>query len=192
MLLSISVLSYNQTLDGFYGFKFGLTYDSIKKAMLAKPGCKIDKENTTKNVLSFKGVSFANRDVQYISFEFTSDQFYIGTVAFKAASDFKIVNLYNDIQSELNAKYYKTTKVTETYNSPYKKGDNQTETAIKLGKTNFSSYWYFKNPKSTRKDVQNSIWLNISYKMLVKIVYQDGVLYQQAQELLKKKNIQDY
>ncbi len=192
LLMAVSTLCYSQNLDGFLGFKFGTSADSIKKGMLIRPGCKIDQENSNKNLLVFKGVTFAGRDAQFISFEFVNDKFYMGTVVLNAPSEFKIVSLYNDIRSELGTKYFAASKTVETYDLPYKKGDGNTETAIKLGKVNFSSYWYFKNPKSARKDVVNSIFLTITFKMNIKIVYQDGVLYNEAQEMLKKKNTQDY
>jgi hypothetical protein len=192
LLLTLSTFCYSQSLEGFLGFKFGLNADSIKKAMLLKPGCKIDQENSKKNILIFKGVTFGGRETQFISFEFVNDKFYIGTVMIGSPIEFKTVSLYNDIRSDLNTKYFNASKTVETYDSPYKKGDNNTDVAIKLGKANFSSFWYFKNPKSARKDIVNSITLSITFKMLVKIVYQDGVLNNDAQELLKKKNVQDY
>jgi hypothetical protein len=192
IFLTLSSLCYSQGLEGFLGFKFGLGADSIKKVMLSKPGCKIDQENSNKNMLVFKGIPFAGREVQFISFEFENNKFYMGTVMLNSPGEFKTVGLYNDVRSELNTKYFNASKTVEAYDSPYKKGDGNTETAIKLGKVNFSSFWYFKNPKSTRKDIINSISLSITYKMLIKIIYQDGVLNAEAIELSKRKNVQDY
>ena len=191
LFLTLSTFCFSQGLEGFLGFKFGLNADSIKKAMLLKPGCKIDQDSK-KNILIFKGVSFAGRETQFISFEFVNDKFFMATVMISSPIEFKTVALYNDIRSDLNTKYFPASKTVETYELPYKKGDNNSDVAIKLGKANFSSYWYFKNPKSARKDIQNSISLTITFKMLIKIVYQDGVLNNEDQELLKRKNIQDY
>jgi hypothetical protein len=192
IFLTLSTLCCGQGLEGFLGFKFGLSADSIKKVMLSKPGCKIDQENSKKDVLFFKGIPFAGRDVQFISFEFVNNKFYTGTVVLNSTGEFKTVSLYNEVRSELNTKYFNASKTIEAYDSPYKKGDGNTETAIKLGKVNFSSYWYFKNPKSSRKDIVNSIFLSITYKMVIKIIYQDGVLNNEAIELSKRKNVQDY
>jgi hypothetical protein len=192
LLLSFSTFCFSQSLEGFLGFKFGLDADSIKKVMLAKPGCKIDQENSKKDLLIFKGLKFGGRDAQFISFEFVNDKFHTGTVMINSAIDFKTVGLYNEIRTDLNTKYFNASKTVESYDLPYKKGDGNTEVAIKLGKANFSSFWYFKNPKSNKKDIVNSIAVSITFKMQIKIVYQDGVLYNEAQELMKKKNVQDY
>jgi hypothetical protein len=193
LMLILPTLCYGQTLEGFLGIKFGLSADSIKKVMLLKPGCKFDQDNSKKDLLVFKGITFAGREVQFVSFEFVNNKFYTGaTVTTPSPNDFKILNLYKDIRSDLNTKYFNASKTVETYDSPYKKGDGNTETAIKLGKTNITSYWYFKNPKSNRKDIVNSIVLSITYKMTIKIVYQDGVLNNEAVEMSKKKNVQDY
>lgn len=192
LLMALSTLCYGQGLEGFFGFKFGTSMDSIKKGMLLKPGCKIDFESSTKDVLFFKGITFAGREVQLISFEFANDKFHTGNVILKPQVENKVIELYNDIKADLTQKYSSSSKTVETYDSPYKKGDGNTETAIRLGKAHFSSTWIFKNQKPDKKNFQNSISLAITFKMNVQITYQDGVLFNDAQELKKKRNTEDY
>jgi len=183
--------SYSQTLEKFYGFRFGTTVDSVKKGMLSKPGCKIDPESS-KDLLIFSGVNFAGRDVLIICFAFVNNKLHTGSVYISPRLESGILDLYNQIRTELNEKYYFSTEFYESYKYPYEKEDGHTITAIKLGKAKFSTYWKFKNPKSESEEDQNLISLRITENLSVKIIYQDGVLINEAVDQQKKENYKDY
>jgi len=192
VLMAIPIISYSQTLDGFFGFRFGCSMDSVKKEMLIKPGCSLIDKYSSENMLAFEGMKFAGRDATYMIFGFINNKFHTGSVLISPNLKSKIIELYSDIQGELNEKYYKTTKVYENYTSPYEKGDGYYETAIKLGKADFSSFWKFVNPKSNKEDQKNSISLKITPTLNVSIKYQDGILIDEAVDKSKAKNFKDY
>lgn len=189
-LLFVSVKSFSQTLDGFFGMKFGSSMDSIKKVMLSKPGCKFDTKNSTDDCLIFDGLKFAGRDIGFMMFSFTNNKFHTSKVALISELESKTVDLYKEIKAELNEKYFTTKSDYEFYKSPYEKGDGYTESAIKLGKAEFSSYWEFKNPFSTTE--KNIISLVIKPSLTILIGYQDGILINEVVSKSKEKNFKDY
>ena len=69
--LFVSTNIFGQKLDGFMDVKFGSSIDVVKKAMLTKPGCRIDLEKCDTNYLYFKGVIF-----EQLSFLNTGSKFY--------------------------------------------------------------------------------------------------------------------
>ena len=160
--------------------------------MLAKPECKIDQKNSNEALLVFTGISFAGRNTLFISFDFINRKFHTGSVYFDAGLESKVIDYYTEIKNELNEKYYKSILDFELYKEPYKKGDGYTESAIKLGKATFSTYWTFKNAKQKSDEENNSIALVINERLRVVLSYQDGVLITEAIEKVKSKNLKDY
>jgi hypothetical protein len=192
-LLFMTISSINaQSIDGFFGMKFGSSVDSIKKAMLSKQGSTIESKFCTDSRLVFTGLKFAGRNALLMRFSFVNNKFHTGTAAFTSDLESKVVDLYNDIKGEINEKYHQSTSDYEQYKYPYEKGDGHTETAIKLGKASFATYWFFKHPISGNKDYQNSITLEISSNLTISITYQDGMLINEAIEKKKEKNFKDY
>jgi hypothetical protein len=191
ILLMFSTLIFAQSLDGFLGLRFGTTADSVKKIMLAKPGCKLGVKST-KDVLMFTDCKFAGRGATLIVFRFINNKFHTGRVFLSPSLDSKIVELFNTVKGELNERYYTTTQDYERYDYPYEKGDGYYESAIKLGKAHFSAYWDFTNPKSENKEDNNIISLEIDEDMYVIIGYQDGALIKEAVEAQKSKDYKDY
>lgn len=192
VFMAISTVSNGKTLDVFFGFRFGCSMDSIKKGMLMKPGCTIDSKNSNETRLVFDNVKFAGRDASFMSFSFINNKFHTGAVSIAPNLKSQIIDLYNEIKSELNEKYFVTKDDFEIYKSPYEKGDGYYETAIKLGKASFSSYWMFENPKSNKEDQKNTISLKITETLNISIKYQDGILIDEAVDKSKAKNFKDY
>lgn len=190
ILLLVSVNSFSQTLDGFFGMKFGSSKESIKKIMLEKPGCNFDTKHSTEDILIFNGLKFAGRDIQFMLFSFTNNKFHTSRVVLVSELESKTVELYNEIKGELNEKYFTTKSDYEFYKSPYEKGDGYTESAIKLGKAEFSAFWKFKNPNSP--EGQNIISLEINPSLSISLGYQDGVLIKEVVSKTKEKNYKDY
>lgn len=182
--------AFAQSLDKFYGFRFGCSSDSVKKAMLLKPGCTFNSENSTSTKLIFEGVKFAGRKTMFIMFSFINNKLHSGNVYIMPELSSEIIELYSKIKDELNEKYYKSEKDFEMYMYPFKKTDGDFETAIKAGKTKIMTFWMFKNPKSETQ--QNGISIEITNKMYIVIEYQDGVLAGEEIDKIKKKNFSDY
>lgn len=193
LLLCCSLFEMSaQTLTGFYGFRFGCSVDSIKKVMLAKPGCLLDQKYSNENLLIFGGTSFAGREVVLMKFSFINGKFHTGSVYFDPKMESKTISFYKEIRDELNEKYFKSKQDFEIYKTPYEKGDGYTESAIKLGKATFATYWSFKNPKQKSDEGNNIISLEINERLRVVLAYQDGVLFSESAEKDKSKNFKDY
>lgn len=96
--------------------------------------------------------------------------------------------MYKQICTELNKKYYKTEKTYETYDYPYEKNDGHTETAISLGKAEFSSFWNFNN--LNKKDDYISVEINQYLEVVIN--YEHGELTNAMVNLNKEKDLLDY
>jgi len=191
LLLIVSTNSYSQSLDSFFGMKFGCSPDSVKKVMLAKPGTSL-MQGSRNDFLMFSGLKFAGRNTERISFSFINNKLHTGKVGFKSNLESKTLELYNEIKDELNQKYFKTKQDYEIYKYPFTKGDGHFETAVSSGKASIASFWEFKNPKAKVKEDNNSISLQITETFLIALCYQDGVLIGQAIDNDNKKNFKDY
>ncbi len=183
--------SYGQNIESFLGIKFGTSIDSVKRIMLSKPGCLIDKKNSDSTQLVFDGVKFAGRETVLMQFKFVNKRFHTGIAFIKPRLTSQTVELYNTIKGEVNEKYYTTSEDFETYKSPYEKGDGYTESAIKLGKAIFEAYWKSKKNSQT-EDEDNYICVEITDGLLIKISYQDGALVKIASSQDKAKKSLDY
>lgn len=189
LMLCMFVSGYSQskdTLNGFFGCKFGSNKQTIKSIMTSKTGSKIYSEND--NSIIFTGVKFAGHKANVIIFQFINNKLHTAKVLLSSTYESGVIDLYNDIKNGINEKYYVTDDDYERYDEPYYKDDGYTISAIKLGKANFSAYWDFSNPKSDKEEDNNTISVEITQSLSVIISYQDGVL---INEVIKKNN-KDY
>ena len=170
-ILFISTNTFSQKLDGFLGIKFGSSIAEVKKEMLARKGCTIDLTKCDTSHLFFGDCVFAGRETLFILFRFFKNKFHTVNVFFRPAFEQKVNDLYLEIKKELDEKYYLT-----------KSDFNES----------FVSFWKFKNTKTTRKDVNNSISLDITELSIVKLTYQDGLLVLPALAAQNVKNKSDY
>ena len=189
-LLTTSIAS-GQNIDGFMGMKFGSSSDVVKKIMLDKPDCTLDKKNSTITRMVFDGIRFAGRKTLFVALSFIDDKLFNGSAYFKPDLESKTLDLYNEMREEINEKYYSTEFDFETYKSPYAKGDGHTEMAIKLGKANFAAFWTGKDPTTGVAD-SNAISLEISESLFIVLNYQDGKLARLNTIKTKEKNSADY
>lgn len=181
-------ITYNGELNHFFGIKFGLSQDSAFNIMKQKG---YETYMTTRNEQSiiFNNCSFAGKKVIGIALLFVDNQFYAGRVIFKPDLDINILKLYYSIQSDINTKYYETTKCAENYMWPYKTRDNNFLTAIRSGKANILSIWEFYKENKTG---HTGITLKVTPSLTVELVYQDDNLLDLAIEKRKQENMQDY
>lgn len=190
LLFTTSALG--QSLEGCMGIKFGSSQDIVKKSMLAKPGCRLSTTLSGKDILIFTNVQFAGHRTIGIHFYFIDGKLHSASVIVQADLESQVIDLYNTIREEINSKYYPTKLYEEKYTSPYEKGDAQTETAIKLGKASFASYWKFKNTAYPSEDMDDCIFLDITKQLYIKIRYQNTFLFKIAYDRLKEKINADY
>ena len=144
---SYSQIDLNKTPSGFWGIDFGSSMFKVKSIMNSKSGCEIS-EASNSNQLVYTGGSFAGNNIYFLMLEFYNDKFYNGVVSVKPSSG-SILSVYNGIIENLTTKYSAPDKAIENYEYPYKKGDEDYETAIKVGKALIASRWNFDNSSIT-------------------------------------------
>lgn len=159
--IAFSQIDSNKTLSGFWGIDFGSSMVKAKSIMNSKSGCEIS-EASNSNQLVYTGGSFAGNNIYIVSLKFYNDKFYNGVVYVKPSSG-SILSVYNGIIENLTTKYSDPDKVIENYEYPYKKGDEDYETAIKVGKALIASRWYFDNSSITISVSKN---LSIMYNYI--------------------------
>lgn len=175
-------------LKNFLGIDFGESRESVKEKMLSRENCYFDEENSSNQFQFFKGVKFAGRETDFIMLLFYENKFCKSAIFIKPKLQSQIVQLYQDIKSEINNKYYKTDDDFEHYEYPYEKNDGHIETAISLGKANFSSYWVFPD----QDGIDDFITLKITEDFDVVINYEDGNLTGKMVDENNEENSLDY
>ena len=168
--LFISTTIYGQKLDGIMNIKFGSSIDVVKKAMLARPGCFINEKRSDSSYLFFDGVNFGEREALFVSFKFYKNKFYTASVFIRPAFEQKLADLYNDLKTELETKYFK---------------------AKEYPKAPLGLLWEFKN-NNPKENVYNTILLEVTETMNIKLTYEDGLLILLVLKAQKAKSNSDY
>lgn len=176
-------------LNNFLGIEFGASKETSKEKMLSRNGVTFDEENSTEDALFFDGLKFAGRQTSYVFLLFVNDKFTKSTVVITPKLDSNAINLYNDIKSEINSKYYITESDFKIFEEPYFENDGYTETGIRVGKIKFSSFWKFTDQNGGKDDY---IALNISEDLQIIISYEDGDLSEEMIDIIQKENLDDY
>ncbi len=166
----ISTTIYGQNLDGVMSIKFGSSIDVVKKAMLARPGCFINEKRSDSSYLFFDGVNFGEREALFVSFKFYKNKFYSASVYIRPAFEQKLADLYTDLKTELEAKYFK---------------------AKDYSKVPLGLLWEFKN-KNSKENIFNSIVMEVTETMNIKLTYEDGLLILRVLKIQKAKSNSDY
>lgn len=175
-----SQVSSNKTLPGFWGIDFGSSIIKAKATMATKTGCEMSEASNSEQLV-YSGGSFAGNDIYILMLDFYNDKFYTGIVSVKPSSS-SILSVYNNIVGNLTAKYSSPGKVIDKYEYPYKKGDEDYETAIKVGKTLIGSVWYFDNA---------TITLSISKDLTIVYFYKQNEIGNIVDKNEKVKKIND-
>jgi hypothetical protein len=197
LLFTITLCSYFTSLaqkdtlhiDGLMGIKFGEIRQNVAKAIEAKGGKRLQPNNPDTTTVTYIDLNFAGRKTFLTVFKFYNNRFYTGFVLFKPDLETHAIEDFNDIKREISSKYYVTDKDFEQYKSPYEKNDGYTETAIKIGKAEFATFWKFKSLDNSEDDY---IVLKIKPSMLIELMYQDGKLTAIANREEEKKVLNDY
>ncbi len=177
-----------KNFNGFLGIEFGSSKQIVNEKFLEKTGIKLEPVDEQEDSFYCNGAKFAGRDSEMILLLFFDDKFCKGVVYIKSHLESKIVDLYKQIKGEINSIYYATKLDYEFYTSPYEKDDGYTESAISIGKAEFSCYWDFENSESN----DNTISLRINENLEVEIAYENDNLMKQLVERNQEKNSLDY
>jgi hypothetical protein len=175
-------------VDSFLGIKFGSSVSTVKQALSKRPGAKFDLKGSTKDALVYDGITVAGKNTSYVTFFIYKGQLDGGVAFFSTSLEAKIIDLYEEIKSDLNSKYYITKDDCKSFKYPYKDGDGQETTAIKLGKAEYISRWIFPQEDGTK----NTISLGIDEDLTIHLIYNYGKLYDEEKKETKKAESKDY
>jgi len=185
-LLLIPFLGFSQTtkpIDGFLGIKFGSSKAVVLAVMKAK-GAVLNEKIGNANNLAFNRVKLGLKDaallVRFVNNKaFEADYFFVPDV------EAKIIETYDDLVTDVINKYGNG-QATKQFNPPYAEDESDGDTLLGLsaGKINFQTDW--------SDDKKNSIEIIITTDMNVKLIYQDGVLTNEAIALQNAKQQKDF
>jgi len=175
-------------LESFLEIPFGASIEEAKQIIKMRSGSEFDEENSNLETLFFNGIRFGGRETIFTMLSFYEDKFSKASVYIKANLEAYTVSLYEEIKDEINSKYFVSTEDYETYKSPYEKNDGYTETAISIGKANFSCYWNFQNSNA----MDDYVSVSINENMNIIISYENGFLIDLLVKERKANDISDY
>ncbi|WP_439516351.1 hypothetical protein [Sediminibacterium sp.] len=177
-----------KTLEGFLGIRFGASIEDARSIIEQRANCVFDETNSTDESLIYYGINFGGRDTLFILLFFYENSFSKASVYIEPKLESQVVSLYQDIKAEINERYYESSEDFETYTTPYEKNDGYTETAISLGKANFSCFWSFTGDKK----IDDYISLRLDEELRIIINYENGYLTDLLIKKNKSNNISDY
>lgn len=176
-------------LTSFLGIEFGSNKEISKEKLLSREGVIFDEENSSEDVLFFDGLKFGGRQTSYVFLLFVNNKFTKSSVVITPKLDAFAIDLYKEIKTEINSKYYETEDDFEIFEEPYYEDDGYTETGIRVGKISFSSYWKFTDQNGGKDDF---IAMRITEDMQIIISYEDGDLSDEMVDKKSKENSEDY
>ncbi|MBL0737675.1 hypothetical protein JI750_12285 [Flavobacterium sp. GN10] len=176
-------------LTSFLGIEFGSSKEISREKLLSREGAILDEVNSSEDALFFDGLKFGGRQTSYVLLLFVNNKFTKSSVVITPKLDAFTINLYKEIKSEINSKYYKTEDDFEIFEEPYYEDDGYTETGIRVGKISFESYWKFTDQNGGKDDF---IALRITEDMQIIINYEDGDLSDEMADKKNIKNSEDY
>lgn len=165
-------------LRGGMGLNFGSSKEDAKAMMKTKhPEAKFDEEKN--NVLFYMGGTWIGKKVLIWAFRYTNaDKLHTMSVYMEPVNSVEVFNRYDDVVKDLSSKYGEPTETIANWRYPYEAKDKYDHgvVAIKNEKCVMMTYWQWPNPLGTAEDLKNSILVEITKDMSIKVTYQDGVL----------------
>lgn len=128
---------------GFWGIEFGSTREEVRKVMSLKKDMKLALDFG--DSISYTGGNWSGENVAMLFFKFYNDTMISATISLRPVSQQYVLILFDEMVEKLNAKYYRTKKVTRRYNSPFAAGDGYELLAIEEGYATISARWKFKD-----------------------------------------------
>ncbi len=194
--LSINLCNAQDTqMKGVLSLEFGMTKEKVKDVILSKqPESKV--YSSTPVSMTFQDVKWGAYKTFLMICQFSDDD-RLHTVMFFLKPDHcsNIFTLYDEVTGIMTNKYNAPSTNLEHYRYPYEKKDKYryTETMVKNGKVIMTSLWKFDiyNTPENEND-NNFIKIAVVDDCMVQVMYQDGILIDQAVEKKKAKESNDY
>lgn len=186
-------LGQNRTMNSVMGIPFGSTKAEVKAALIEKqPGIKIREESA--NMIIYDKGKFGGRESFSFLFKFTdSGKLHTAIILIDPVYCSKVHEIYDDIVSDINEKYYVSDLQVERYKYPYDKSDRENTMVITGGYATIHTIWSFDMPSTpSNTDDDNAIMVEITSNCIIKIAYQDGVLIDEVVNKQKQQNSKDY
>ncbi|RCH56163.1 hypothetical protein DJ568_05330 [Mucilaginibacter hurinus] len=187
VFLFITSIAFSQKkIDGFLGIKLGSDKESVIKAITLRGG-ELDVENTKSTNVTFRNVKVGANNAFGLIVKFINGKAFQASFLFSPTSDSKLISFYNQFVEDLDAVYGKGDSF-KRFTSPYEDGDGYELTAIKAEKAEFNTFYDDKSAEPTK----NMISVRITSGMNVNLLYQDGVLIQEAINAQNEQNRSDF
>lgn len=194
LLLCVTTLCSAQKspIDGFWGIKFGASYEDVKTVMMQKKGCSQTSNPSNKIGLVFTGVEFAGEKPASITFYFYENKFGVANVLIKPNDESNIFRLYDELRSTILLKYGEPTLTKEKFKYPFEKGDGMELMALEDDKLDVSTVWWQQEiTKGIEKTYGKSIMISLTKMMAVSILYADEKLMTNIEATNKEQNSND-
>lgn len=179
----ISLFSNAQLSEykGALGVEFGCSRDAVRQMMTTKhPDAKFYQAKN--NSLQWTDGKWAGSDVLVWTFSFTdSGKLHTIKVTVLPSAEYAVWDLYKEFSDNLIQKYGWPKNDFKTWKDPYTISDKEAYgiSALKNGKVDYSMYWEKSNDPSNPEDV-NSISIEITTYVNVRVTYQNGLLIDEA------------
>jgi hypothetical protein len=187
-LLLIPILGFSQTtklVEGFLGIKFGSTKAVVIAAMRAK-GAKLDKESDA-DMLEFDNASLGHRETDVLGVKFVNNKAFEADFYFKSGDQSNIIEYYDSLVTDITDIYGKGDTVRK-FTPPYYEGDGHEIGALLVGAAKMNTMWMAAN----KNIIEASIEKIDDTTLDVELIYQDGVLVDEAIAKQKAKEKGDF
>src|SRR5690554_385086 len=105
-----------QPLQSIFNIDFGSSKEHVKSVISTKNGI-LDTKSSDENILLYDNIKYAGYGTDYIIFVFGDDKLARTLLKFSIEKS-ELLNLYRDLRTKLNYKYFVTDKVYEFYEEP--------------------------------------------------------------------------
>jgi len=183
LLFTLLTLGVNaQELTGCMGISFGDSKSKVRSLIATKQGFEFYKETPT--TLSYTNGTFAGRKCIGAVFHFYDNQAHTLVMLVEVENAPKVMDLYQEVVSELSEKYGIQAENAHVYRPPYTEGDGYTASAISNGYVDIMSVFRFADG--------NVISVTITKGLTVKVTYQHSSLAGTAIDANNKQRAKDY
>jgi hypothetical protein len=183
IILPFTIIA-QQEMNGALGLIFGMNKENVKSTITNKGGTyKVINESS----LTITNLKMGTKMPIIILARFINNKLFEIEVIFLAILESKTQELYNELQAIIENKYGKGESLRK-FEGIYEDGDGFEMQAVRKGYATIITFWSdFKN--------NNAISLEIACDndiVVVKLLYQDGVLINEVIKKQDEKNAKDF
>ncbi|MES2275483.1 MAG: hypothetical protein V4592_05645 [Bacteroidota bacterium] len=173
----------NKPIDGFLGIKFGSSAAQVTEALKAKSA--VVNTGQTAESIGFSNVTLGGRKVSTLFVHFINDKAYEALFMFRPELETQSIEYYNSLVKDIDG-VYGAGKPYKDFKKPYADGDGYEITAIKTGNANYETSW---------ENGDNLAWVAIlprDERIVLRLTYRDGKLFQLYTDAKKQKNKSEF